>query len=377
MGCGSSKGKTKQNKKINKNKNGEQNRSETYRQRTGFRVDQDMMNLLHEHEKHEFVTFPDYTEYFSRTELPEDKYIPLLQAIINDNAHDYRSMLTEYKLSTIDLVTGIDQTVEFGSEKNVNGTDLNPLHWAVYNNNLDAVKTVIENQVFNILVAGKVPSNTGLANDSEISIDEPGQEDEDDPMKGSFRRKLSKRHGPLTMSEKRYGSIPRSLILFWAIDHENIEIFEYLWNLENINWGLKNLKFNLAMICIKENPKLLDAFLFSETFSRIVNHLPFDEAMDFLEAFIVKNDRISDDIKAELFEESSMIVYDFMGELMSLENIAHLRELHSKLDENDFAKIKSSKKAMEKIKELREFVENMDNSEEQEEIEHLLGEFED
>jgi len=42
--------------------------------------------------------------------------------------------------------------------------------------------------------------------------------------------------------------------------------------------------------------------------------------MDFLEAFIIKNERISDDLKVSLFDRQEMIVYDFVGELMCLEN---------------------------------------------------------
>jgi hypothetical protein len=41
--------------------------------------------------------------------------------------------------------------------------------------------------------------------------------------------------------------------------------------------------------------------------------------MDFLENFVVKNDRIPEDMKIELLEKDSMLVYDFVGELMSLE----------------------------------------------------------
>ena len=71
-----------------------------------------------------------------------------------------------------------------------------------------------------------------------------------------------------------------------------------------------------------------------------------------------------------------MLVYDFMGELMSLENLEHLREVHTKLSERDFSRIKSSERAMKKIEELREFIDGMEDSEEQEEINELIREFE-
>ena len=41
--------------------------------------------------------------------------------------------------------------------------------------------------------------------------------------------------------------------------------------------------------------------------------------MDFLESFVVKNDRIPEDMKIDLFEKDNMLVYDFVGELLSLE----------------------------------------------------------
>lgn len=213
----------------------------------------------------------------------------------------------------MDLVTGLNDTVDFGNKKDVSGTDLNPLHWAVYTNNLRATKAVIENQIFNIVIVGKVPTNTGMANDSEISQD--GTDDATSRRSGAFKRNVSRRDTN-THSEGRFGSIPRSLVLFWPIDQENIEIFNYLWNDLSVNWGLKSLKFILTMICIKENLNLLESFLESETFEKIVNYLPFHESMDFLEAFIVKNERIPEEMKADLFERQEMLVYDFVGELM-------------------------------------------------------------
>lgn len=97
--------------------------------------------------------------------------------------------------------------------------------------------------------------------------------------------------------------------------------------------------------------------------------------MDFLEAFVVKNDRISDEIKMELLSKRGMLSYDFMGELMSLENIDHLGQIHEKLSDADFERIKSSQKAMKKIIDLKQFVEQMEDSEEREEIQELLQEF--
>lgn len=335
-----------------------------------------MVNMLTETEKSEFVLYPDHTEFFTRQELPQNKYLELLKAVKNDKPKEYMELLTLYKMSTIDMVTGLDAPADFGNRKDIKGEQFNPLHWAVYTNNLKATKAIVENQIFNIIIAGKVPTNTGLANESEMSIEEINEESPNvKESQGSIKRKTTKRLGPLTISEKRYGSVPRSLILFWAIDRDYLELFEYLWELPDINWGLKNLKFNLAMICIKENPKLFEKFLMSQTFVRIINSLPFDDAMDFLEAFIIKNERIPDDMKFDLFKQKGMLVYDFMGELLSLENTELIREIHEQLEAADFDRIKSGPKAMQKIEELKKYVEKMDNSEEQEEIEELLEGF--
>jgi len=126
--------------------------------------------------------------------------------------------------------------------KEVNGEDLNPIHWAVYTNNLNAIKTIIKNQIFNIVIAGKVPSNTGMANDSEISMDAATHDVHLHDLDDQSGRKER------TFSESKFGSIPRSLILFWPIDQEIENIFDYLWNDLEINWGLKTLKFILTMI---------------------------------------------------------------------------------------------------------------------------------
>lgn len=149
----------------------------------------------------------------------------------------------------MDIVGGRDEPVTFGNQKDVRSEDLNPLHWAVYKNNVQAMKAIVENQIFNIIIAGKVPSNTNLANESEISIDAVGNDGYDPTsMKNSMRRKSSKVSGPAPMSVKHFNSVPRSLILFWAIDQDHADMFEYLWNLPNINWGLKNIKFQLTML---------------------------------------------------------------------------------------------------------------------------------
>eukprot|EP00343_Euplotes_focardii_P004814 CAMPEP_0205809622 /NCGR_PEP_ID=MMETSP0205-20121125/13876_1 /ASSEMBLY_ACC=CAM_ASM_000278 /TAXON_ID=36767 /ORGANISM="Euplotes focardii, Strain TN1" /LENGTH=269 /DNA_ID=CAMNT_0053087085 /DNA_START=377 /DNA_END=1183 /DNA_ORIENTATION=+ len=267
----------------------------------------------------------------------------------------------------MDLVTGHDQTADFGNKKNISGIGFNPIHWAVYTNNLHAIKTIIENQIFNIVITGKVPTNTGMANESEVSIEQTNDADFENDVVNLNSNGREPPH-----SEKRFGSIPRSLLLFWPIDQEHEDIFNYLWNELEINWGLKTLKFILTMICIKENHHLLESFLLSNTFEKIINSLPFHDSMDFLEPFIIKNERIPEEMKVDLFDRQNMIVYDFVGELMCLENkeasVADNSKYKEKLREEDYERIRSSEKAMAKISELKKYVSYIEDSDEQEEI---------
>lgn len=308
MGCNGS--KNKKPKKDLKNRR-RRDKEEKYKMRTGFTITKESVQNLSPSERDEYALFPDVDEYFEREELPKEMYVTLLKAIKDNKAKEYTNILQKYKISTMDLVVGLNDTVDFGNRKAINGLDLNPLHWAVYTNNLKATKAVIENQIFNIVIVGKVPTNTGMANDSEMSHEGTEASGRD----GAMRRSHAKKDGN-THSEDRFGSIPRSLVLFWPIDQENYDIFNYLWNDLEINWGLKTLKFILVTICIKENQKLLGSFLQSATFENIVNFMPFHESMDFLEAFVIKNERIPEEMKTDLFDREEMMVYDFVGELM-------------------------------------------------------------
>jgi hypothetical protein len=367
MGCGGSKSKT------NKPKRKPNNREDTYRQRSGFTITKDMVDTLSEIEQSEYVIKVDVKEFFSRQELPNEKYIDLLTAIKENNSKKYNSLLKKYKMSTMDGVTGIKGTVDFGSKKNIKSEDLNPLHWAVYSGNLKAIEAICNTQIFNIVIAGKVPSNTGMANESEISIDETKMDRDSASLN---RSKSTKYKEALAQSDKRFGSNPRNLLLFFAIEQENVEMFKYLWNTLYINWGLKSLKFNLTMLWIKENNKMIETWLLSDTFVKIINSLPFDEAMDFLEIFVIKNDRVADEVKTELFHKKKALnIYDFVGELMWLEDSETWLKFYEKLSPEDLDRVKNNEKAMAKIKELKKYVDNIEESEQRDNFLEILGEF--
>ena len=78
-------------------------------------------------------------------------------------------MLTSSRISDLRDVIGWKDDVIMG-DKHMNGEALNIVHWAVYKNNLFALKLLLQHQRFNILQAGKVPSNCTLANESDQSI---------------------------------------------------------------------------------------------------------------------------------------------------------------------------------------------------------------
>jgi hypothetical protein len=217
-----------------------------YEMHSGFEVSKKVFSNLTEEQKTEFIMFADENEFFARQELPKEQYLDLLKAIVNDDSVVYMPLLQNYKITNLSVVTGLKESVDFGNQADVNGDHLNPLHWAVYKNNLKATKAIIENQIFNVLIAGKVPQSTGLANESEMSVHE--EHIHENGNSSLIGKKSTKHHDPKTCSEVKFGAAPRSLILFWPIDKESIEMFQYLWGLEGINWGLKNLKFHLAMM---------------------------------------------------------------------------------------------------------------------------------
>lgn len=57
--------------------------------------------------------------------------------------------------------------------KTIQSENLNMLHLAVYHNHLNIVQLILENiPTLDIVVAGKIPTSSGLANQSEISVGE-------------------------------------------------------------------------------------------------------------------------------------------------------------------------------------------------------------
>lgn len=129
-----------------------------------------------------------------------------------------KEVLDKYRISDLRRVIGYRDGVNVG-DKNMPSHDMNPLHWAAYEGHLEIVKLIIENHKFNILKVGKVPASSGLANESELCLDDIDVEDKDNGSEDSLQEQVKELatpiHKPVDPDNK-----PRSLILFWAIDHE-------------------------------------------------------------------------------------------------------------------------------------------------------------
>lgn len=134
------------------------------------------------------------------------------------------------------------------------------LHLAVYHNHLEIVKAICENvPTVDINFAGKIPSGSNLANDSETDL-------EADHKVESLKK-------------------VRSLILFWALDNENFEMLRYLWTFdfyEATQWGVKNLEFMLVLALDLSTSDVLDHESKHELFSILLDPRPFSFALKSL-----------------------------------------------------------------------------------------------
>ena len=63
-------------------------------------------------DRSEFIVNVDIDEYFSREELPRDKYIDVLKEITEGKFKDFH----KYKVRKLDMVVGLNQLVDVGSK---------------------------------------------------------------------------------------------------------------------------------------------------------------------------------------------------------------------------------------------------------------------
>ena len=151
-------------------------------------------------------------------------------------------------------------------------------------------------QYFNILQTGKVPSNTPISSATDKTVDHD---------LGTFND---------VGSQADSKSFPRSLILFWLIENNDIEIFKYLWSeIPFINWGVNNLEWLISVACYNRNLPFITEILLSTTFSSIIRSLPFEEAMDFLEEYVIHNEEVEDSVLEELLGTRDLLIYNLIG----------------------------------------------------------------
>ena len=113
----------------------------------------------------------DMAAYRQRPELPGTRYEALVLAAEKGNAEEVRKITQSYRISKLQDVTAFrEQHVRAGNQL-VSSDLMNPLHLAVYNKHLEVVKELVQNVPFNVLMVGKMPSSSGLAKESEVTIE--------------------------------------------------------------------------------------------------------------------------------------------------------------------------------------------------------------
>ena len=108
-------------------------------------------------------------DYESRPVLPQDKRLALIEACIAGNIDMTRSFLSKYRVD-VGSITGKMEEIHVGN-KTIQSENLNILHLAVYHDQLEIVKLICETiPNLDLAYTGKIPSSSGLANESEISL---------------------------------------------------------------------------------------------------------------------------------------------------------------------------------------------------------------
>lgn len=94
-------------------------------------------------------------------------------------------------------------------------------------------------------------------------------------------------------------------------------MLEYLWNIEGINWGFKNLEFALNTATLVNNEQIMRVLLLGNGFGRLLRSLEFENAMDLLEDYVMSDKaRLSENLQMEVFSSSALVPYNFIGTLL-------------------------------------------------------------
>ncbi|CDW88582.1 UNKNOWN [Stylonychia lemnae] len=306
-------------------------------------------------------------EYEKKPILLEFERQRLVAAVLENKSQQVLEIITNYKIDVMS-VTGQMESVQVGNKK-IQSEHLNILHLAAYYGFLDTIKVLCENiPSLDLAYAGKIPSSSGLANQSELSMHEyessrinirASNLSVDQPI-------LSDRHDSGKLENQNYRV--RSLILFWALDKNYYEILSYLWNFDKFgqtNWGIKNLEFMLILANDMKDSRVFDILLSAKPFSLALQNLTFGMAMDFIEDHIVRSGFVSEQQKLKLIYSEEMAPYSFIGALIHYSIISNQEESNT----NGQAADNATKEAINQEK--SDFDRQVDECEEDIEIEEL------
>eukprot|EP00347_Sterkiella_histriomuscorum_P003442 403364280 len=257
--------------------------------------------------------------------LPEDMKSQLLESCISGDITTLDNICSRYRFDVQSIVGKMEQ-IKVGN-KTIQSENLNILHLAAYHSQLEVVKYLCENiPSMDLTQAGKIPSSSGLANQSEISSYHEYETSSRINIRAS---NLSiDMHGLNQNSQRRSianfdrvgpNQRVRSLILFWAIDRQDYKMLNYLWNFNlfgQTNWGIKNLEFMLILANDLQDSTVFEILLSPKPFSIALNNLTFVMAMDFIDDHIVRNGFIAEELKLRLIYSNEMAPYSFVGALI-------------------------------------------------------------
>lgn len=68
----------------------------------------------------------------------------LIDSVINNEESVFTELLTRYRIEKVKSINGVEKNITVG-DKQMSGVYINLLHWAVYTNNLKALKLLLTN----------------------------------------------------------------------------------------------------------------------------------------------------------------------------------------------------------------------------------------
>ncbi|CDW84657.1 UNKNOWN [Stylonychia lemnae] len=271
--------------------------------------------------------------YKLRQQLPEGLIPNLIEACQTGNVEQMKHYFSAYQID-IQQVKAQMENISVGN-RTIQSDFLNLLHLAVYHNQLNILKIICENvPTLDIVYTGRIPSTSGLANESEISLQDDKRQNnklldtkkfqsDDKHFMASPTANIDP-NGINSSSVNIQVSQARSLILFWALDKQQYPTLTYLWNFNKFkqtNWGIKNLEFMLLLANDLNENEVFEILLQPKPFSECLKTLSFVDAMDFIEDHVVNNRCVKEELKLKLLYASEMAPYSFIGALFHFTSV--------------------------------------------------------